>query len=113
MTAFRPPRLGSGVTLGGGQIKTAWIAMCRRAGITDFTPHDGRHTWATWHHPANRDFRVLMERVGWKSPDLVLRYAHVNTEHLAPSIDKLWNEGRTERVGSVPKQGARFRRAPG
>ena len=75
---------------GGGQVKTAWAGMCRRAGISDFTPHDCRHTWATWHYAANRDMRALMELGGWKSAEMVIRYAHVNTAHLAPTIGKLW-----------------------
>jgi integrase len=86
---------------GGGQVKTAWAGMLRRAGISDFTPHDCRHTWATWHYMANRDIRALMELGGWKSPDMVIRYAHVNTSHLAPSINKIWGkDGETaNRVG--------------
>ncbi len=32
-----------------------------------------------------------MELGGWKSPDMVFRYAHINTNHLAESIGKLWN----------------------
>lgn len=75
---------------GGGQIKTGFGAACRRAGIENFTPHDCRHTWATWHYAANRDLRALMELGGWKSLDMVLRYAHVNMEHLAPSIGAIW-----------------------
>jgi len=75
---------------GGGQVKTAWRGMVRRAGITDFTPHDCRHTWATWHYRANRDLTALMELGGWKSVDMVMRYAHVNTSHLAGSINRLW-----------------------
>lgn len=77
---------------GGGQIKTAWNGMLRRAKITDFTPHDCRHTWATWHYMANRDMRALMELGGWKSPEMVVRYAHVNTSHLAPTIDAMWEQ---------------------
>lgn len=77
-------------TGGGGQVKTAWAGMCRRAGISDFTPHDCRHTWATWHYAANRDLPALMALGGWKSVEMVMRYAHVNTAHLAPSIGKLW-----------------------
>lgn len=76
--------------LGGGQVKTAWNAMLRRAGIADFTPHDCRHTWATWHYAANRDLGALMELGGWKSPAMVMRYAHVNTAHLAGSINRIW-----------------------
>jgi integrase len=72
---------------GGGQIKTAFRGACRRAGITDFTPHDCRHTWATWHYAANRDLIALMKLGGWKSERMVLRYAHVNVSQLAPSIE--------------------------
>jgi integrase len=71
----------------GGQIKTAFTGACRRAGITDFSPHDCRHTWATWHYAANRDIIGLMKLGGWKSERMVLRYAHVNVSQLAPSID--------------------------
>lgn len=76
---------------GGGQVKTAWAGMCRRAGIVDFTPHDCRHTWATWHYQANKDVRALMELGGWKTLGMVARYTHVNASHLAPSIAKMWD----------------------
>lgn len=93
---------------GGGQIDTAFNAACRRAGLTDkvgevelpngktraiwkarFSPHDCRHTWATWVYAATRDLRSLMELGGWKSERMVMRYTHVNPDHLAPLIDKL------------------------
>ena len=73
----------------GGQIKTAFNGACKRAGITNFHPHDCRHTWATWHYAANRDLGELMELGGWKSEAMVMRYAHVNTGHLQAGIDKL------------------------
>jgi integrase len=72
---------------GGGQIKTAFKGACRRAGIEDFSPHDCRHTWATWHYAGNRDLIALMKLGGWKSERMVLRYAHVNVSQLAPSIE--------------------------
>jgi integrase len=72
---------------GGGQIKTGFKGACRRAGIADFSPHDCRHTWATWHYAANRDMIALMKLGGWKSERMVLRYAHVNVSQLAPSIN--------------------------
>jgi integrase len=71
---------------GGGQVKTAFRGACRRAGIEDFSPHDCRHTWASWHYAANRDLIALMKLGGWKSERMVLRYAHVNVAQLAPSI---------------------------
>lgn len=73
----------------GGQIKTAFKGACRRAGITDFSPHDCRHTWATWHYAANRDLIGLQRLGGWKTERMVLRYAHVNTSDLAASINQL------------------------
>lgn len=74
---------------GGGQIKTAFRLTCERAGIEDATPHTLRHTWATWHYQENRDLSRLMELGGWKSLDMVQRYAHVNQSHNAASIDRL------------------------
>lgn len=86
---------------GGGQIKTAFAGACRRAMIKDFTPHDCRHTWATWHYTANRDLIALMELGGWKSERMVLRYAHLNVAHLAPSINALpW--GKCGEQGRIP-----------
>lgn len=75
---------------GGGQVKTGWAAMLRRAGISDFTPHDCRHTWATWHYIANKDIPSLMELGGWKSVEMVMRYAHTNTAHLAAGMQRVW-----------------------
>lgn len=93
---------------GGGQIKTAWKGMLKRAGISDFSPHDCRHTWATWHYRANRDLTALMELGGWKTAAMVMRYAHVNTSHLAGSIGQIW--GKSGDLPSPatrkPKQGA-------
>ena len=68
--------------------------MCRRAGVENFTPHDCRHTWATWHYAANRDLLTLMQLGGWKSLAMVERYAHVNSAHLAPSIKRMWKNAR-------------------
>lgn len=76
-------------TSAGTRIKTAFRAACRRAGITDFHPHDCRHTWATWHYMANRDLGALQKLGGWKSVRMVMRYTHVNVDELAPTIARL------------------------
>lgn len=87
---------------GGGQVKTAWRKMLERAEITDFTPHDCRHTWATWHYRENRDLSALMELGGWKTPAMVMRYAHVNTSHLAGSVGRIWGiDGDQPSAGNV------------
>ncbi len=84
----------------GSPIKTGFKAACRRAGISDFSPHDCRHTWATWYYAATRDIIGLMELGGWSDERMVLRYAHVNVSHLAASIAALpWGKsGRLDKA---------------
>jgi integrase len=82
-----------GETSAGGRIKTAFRGAVRRAGLTDFHPHDCRHTWATWHYAQHRDPNALMALGGWKTPAMVFRYAHVNVEQFQDSIDALPTAG--------------------
>ncbi len=89
----------------GGQFKTAFRGACRRAGISDFHPHDCRHTWATWHYSANRDLAAPMTLGGWRTVAMVLRYAHINVSNLAPGVMKLGeNPGTAEAGSSVSPQ---------
>jgi integrase len=74
---------------GGGQIKTGFKGACRRAGLSDVTPHTLRHTWASWHYQQQRDLRKLMDLGGWKSLTMVVRYSHVNADQHADSINSL------------------------
>lgn len=76
-------------TSAGTRFGSAFQGACRRAGIMNFRVHDCRHTWATWHYQKNRDLGKLMELGGWKSIAMVMRYAHVNVEHHADSINAL------------------------
>lgn len=48
----------------GSCISTAFAGVCRRANVTDFHPHNCRHTWATWHHAANRDLGAPRQLAG-------------------------------------------------
>lgn len=80
-------------TSAGGRIKKAFKGACRRAGITDFTPHGCRHTWATWHYGQNRDLAKLMALGGWRTPSQVWRYAHTNVDEHKASIDALPSGG--------------------
>jgi integrase len=88
---------------GGGQIKTGFNGACRRAAIIDFSPHDCRHTWATWHYAANRDLVSLMHLGGWQSEKMALRYAHMNVEHLSKSIVALPWENPGKQATADPK----------
>lgn len=69
--------------------------ICRRsfnnavklAKIKDFTFHDLRHTWASWHAQSGTPLYILQELGGWESIDMVQKYAHFNAEHLREYID--------------------------
>jgi integrase len=67
----------------------AWYQALARAGIEDFRRHDLRHTWASWHVQNGTPLSALQELGGWKSPEMVRRYAHLSAEHLAPYADRL------------------------
>lgn len=73
----------------GDRIKTGFQGAVKRAGLTDFTPHGCRHTWATWHYQANRDLGALQKLGGWKTLSMVLRYAHTNVAEHKATIGRL------------------------
>jgi integrase len=66
----------------------AWIKALVRAGIADFRWHDLRHTWASWHVQAGTPPHVLQELGGWESAEMVRRYAHLSSEHLAGYVER-------------------------
>jgi len=62
----------------GGQFKTAWEGATRRAELDpELTPHDLRHTWASWHYALYKDPLRLKQEGGWSDLSLVERYAHL------------------------------------
>jgi integrase len=61
-----------------------------RAGIApDFRWHDLRHTWATWHVQNGTRLQELMELGSWSSYEMVLRYAHLASDHLRDAACRL------------------------
>jgi integrase len=65
------------------QVSTAaWYKALKRAGIADFRWHDLRHTWASWMIQNGCPLHVLQELGGWSSPDMVQKYAHLNSDNL-------------------------------
>lgn len=70
---------GNPVSKAGGN---AWRKALKRAEIENFRWHDLRHTWASWHVQSGTPLNVLQELGGWASYDMVLRYAHLSSEHL-------------------------------
>ena len=72
------------------QVSTkAWYAALKRAGIEDFRWHDLRHTLASWHVQNGTPLFALQELGGWESAEMVRRYAHLSSDHLAPYAERL------------------------
>jgi len=75
------------------EVGSARERSLRRAEIEEFRFHDLRHTWASWHVMSGTRLQELMELGGWKSFEMVLRYAHLAREHLSQAagrIERAW-----------------------
>ena len=72
------------------QVNTkAWHAALLRAGIASFRWHDLRHTWASWHIQNGTPLAALKELGGWSDYDIVQKYAHLSSEHLAQHVERV------------------------
>jgi integrase len=71
------------------QVNTkAWRGALKRVGIADFRWHDLRHTWASWHVQSGTPLHVLQELGAWETAEMVRRYAHLSSEHLAQYVER-------------------------
>ena len=60
-----------------------WGALQQRTNPARGLPfYDLRHAWASWHVQSGTSLQELMELGGWKSYEMVLRYAHLAPEKL-------------------------------
>lgn len=67
----------------------AWQKALKRAGIENFRWHDLRHTWASWHVQSGTSLQELQQLGGWSSFDMVLRYAHLSSDHLRKAAERI------------------------
>lgn len=93
---------------GGGQIRTPWATVCQAAGVPgrwqtwtanekpkrrwvpEQTPHDMRHTWASWHYALHRDLLRLRDEGGWATTGQVECYAHLLPSGQEDGIRRVW-----------------------
>ena len=86
---------------------SGWHSALARAGIKDFRFHDLRHTWASWHRQAGTSCDELKDLGGWKSRQMVDRYAKFATENLLAAASRI----ETRRDTGGPEL-ARFSHGP-
>src|SRR5262249_17646259 len=70
-------------------------AACRRAGLTDITPHTLRHTFATRLIENGVDLRTVQELGGWSNLKMLERYGHVRAARKAEAVEGLVRHNST------------------
>jgi len=79
---------------------TAWVKAVTAAGLADIRFHDLRHTWASWHRQAGTTCDELKDLGGWKSRQMVDRYAKFATENMALAASRI-ESGKSRNVVSL------------
>jgi len=67
----------------------AWYKARKDAGLMDVRWHDLRHTWASWAVQSGLTLQEVMQLGGWKTYQMVLRYSHLSTDHLADAASRV------------------------
>jgi integrase len=88
-----------GEPIGWELTNSGWHAALKRAGIKDLRFHDLRHTWASWHRQAGTSCDELKDLGGWKSRQMVDRYAKFATENLLAAASRIETRRDTEVPG--------------
>jgi integrase len=68
----------------------AWKKALKKVGIENFRWHDLRHTWASWHVQSGTNLQELQQLGGWSSFEMVLRYAHLSSDHLKEAAERIY-----------------------
>lgn len=92
----------------GGNEHDVWTKALKEAGIDNFRWHDLRHTWASWHVQLGTSLQELMELGGWKSIEMVLRYAHLAPEQKHSAAERVV----TKSLWSLNPENAEFAHSP-
>ena len=97
----------------GEQIKNGWSGACHRAGlpgrirewvpkekkkakqvfVPEFTPHNLRHAWASWHYCVHKDLLLLKSDGDWSGINTVTVYAKLMPSVYREDIIKWWSSG--------------------
>ncbi len=66
----------------------ALAPLCKKLGV-HFTPHQGRHTFATRLRNLGEEIDAIAAAGLWRDPQSVLRYGRINVEGVRATIDRL------------------------
>lgn len=85
-------------------IRHGFRLTCQRAKLKGVTPHTLRHTFASRLAMAGIDLRTIQELGGWKSLELIQRYAHLSPNHKAEAIERITGKNFTTSFTTVGKK---------
>ncbi len=91
-------------------VKNAFQTALEIAGITDFTWHDLRHTFASWLMMKGASLRAVAELLGHRGLRMVMRYAHLSPAYLSVEVGLLDppappRSDKRARKGQRPRRG--------
>ena len=72
-----------------GSLRYSFASACKRAGIADFTPHDLRHTCASWLVQLGVPLVHVMELMRHSDIRTTMRYAHLAPENSRQAVAML------------------------
>jgi integrase len=70
-------------------IRTIFTTACRRANLTDVTPHVLRHTFASRLGDVGVSDGDIQALGRWKDAKMIKRYKHLTERHLRESVEKI------------------------
>lgn len=68
-----------------------------RSGVGPLRWHDLRHTFASWAVQGGVTLQELMQLGGWKTYSSVLRYGHLDPDHLAKAAELVRHSGHSKK----------------
>jgi integrase len=86
----------------------AFNGAVARAGITDFTFHDLRHTYGSHLGMNSTNPKAMMQLMGHKTPSMNMRYTHLSVEYNRAAVQKLPQFG----AGIMDSQSQRISQRP-
>ncbi len=70
-------------------VKKGFNAAVKRAGITDFTFHDLRHTFASHMVMSGVDLATVSKLLGHSSYNMTMKYSHLSPDHQRLAVEKI------------------------
>ena len=88
----------------GGRVKdvrTSFATACKRAGITNFHPHDLRHTFASWLVMDGVPLYDVSKVMRHASIEMTQRYAHLAPDHLHSTVSRIKTSAQFQHTGDL------------